>query len=346
MKFVILLALTTVFGKKKHANLGTLEHESDTSSRSARFNDRRGIDNPAFVQMSDRSMAPVCEDKWLGDGRCDKICAHIGNDNNDCSDALNTCAPGCFRMMIADEICNTECNNEACGYDAGDCDACALGCPNRLLGNEWCDPLCFNAACNFDNGDCEMEPFNWIESSTDECAPHCYFSMLNDGNCDDACLTKYCDFDGSDCGCSDECPIRFIADGYCDSKCRNSACLMDGGDCGDSLGETICNNGKCAASSLWDKECECDCDTADCLWDLGECEAGECMTCEDGYESHIVGTELACKEICGDGKILSTNYMACDSGVVDDDGCHECIVVDGYICTGEPSVCTKCNLGN
>ena len=37
--------------------------------------------------------------------------------------------------------------------------------------------------------------------------------------------------------------------------------------------------------------------------------------------------------------------MACDSGAIDDPGCHECIVVDGYLCTGEPSVCEWCGLG-
>ena len=206
-----------------------------------RINNRKGIERPNLIQMS--TEATECDPAWLGDGRCDKICAYINNDDGDCSDAINSCAAGCFNMMIGDEICNSECNNDACEFDGGDCDVCTEGCPNYLLGNQWCDPLCFNPACHYDNGDCEMDPFNWYEASQEACAPHCYFSMLNDGHCDDACLTKECNFDGSDCGCSDECPLRFISDGYCDSKCRNENCFLDGGDCGDYQGEGSCNNG-------------------------------------------------------------------------------------------------------
>ena len=297
------------------------------------------------MQMGTDEQSAQCDESWLGDGRCDKICASINNDNGDCSDNLNTCSPGCFRGMIGDEICNPECQTTECEFDQGDCETCAPGCPNYLLGNQWCDPLCFNVACQFDNGDCQMEPYNWSAATTDECAPHCHFSMLSDGHCDDACLSKECNYDGSDCGCSPECPLRFINDGFCDSKCRNEGCMWDGGDCGDDWSLATCNNGKCHSDSFWDGVCECDCDTIDCMWDMGECKPGDCMVCPVGYESHIGTHELVCLEICGDGLIMSDNYMACDSGATNDPGCYECITRQGYLCEGEPSVCTKCGLG-
>ena len=38
------------------------------------------------------------------------------------------CAPGCYESMLGDGKCDSECKNQACGFDIGDC-GCSEGCP-------------------------------------------------------------------------------------------------------------------------------------------------------------------------------------------------------------------------
>jgi hypothetical protein len=80
---------------------------------------------------------------------------------------LDACAPGCSADLLANGVCESECNNNECGYDAGDCSAaeveqaieaerlqCAPSCESGDLGDGFCDRSCNNAACAYDQGDC------------------------------------------------------------------------------------------------------------------------------------------------------------------------------------------------
>jgi len=40
---------------------------------------------------------------------------------------MQACAPGCEQAFIANGICESECNNKACGFDQGDCQSQDLG---------------------------------------------------------------------------------------------------------------------------------------------------------------------------------------------------------------------------
>lgn len=77
------------------------------------------------------------------------------------------CAEGCFVPYLGDGICEVECANGLCDFDASDCSAdfvsqarkheaalCAPTCEATDLGDGFCDRPCNVAACNFDRDDC------------------------------------------------------------------------------------------------------------------------------------------------------------------------------------------------
>lgn len=51
--------------------------------------------------------------------------------------------------MLADGVCQQECNNLWCSYDAEEC-----ACTAELLTNGVCDSICQSAEFDFDAGDC------------------------------------------------------------------------------------------------------------------------------------------------------------------------------------------------
>jgi hypothetical protein len=78
------------------------------------------------------------------------------------------CAPGCFMPYLGDHVCEAECANSLCGFDAGDCSAayverakqheatlCAPSCEATSIGDGFCDTACNVSSCNFDQGDCK-----------------------------------------------------------------------------------------------------------------------------------------------------------------------------------------------
>ena len=65
----------------------------------------------------------------VNDGVCNPECFYesCSWDGMDC-DLPDICSPGCFREMVGDKVCS-ECNNEACNFDQGDCCGCPIeGC--------------------------------------------------------------------------------------------------------------------------------------------------------------------------------------------------------------------------
>ena len=160
-----------------------------------------------------------------------------------CPIAAAECAAHCPTTWLGDGECDPGCNNEACGFDKGDCTGvdmaaltaggkqCAPGCKPAWLGDKECDEECDSEACGHDGGDC-----------VGMCAPGCMHSYLSDGTCDDECDTPSCEYDGGDCRargrappklrCSWGCPASWRGDDQCDLGCNVTACNYDDGDCG------------------------------------------------------------------------------------------------------------------
>lgn len=71
------------------------------------------------------------------------------------SDCINLCEDtGCDTSLLGNSECNSECNNDECAWDFGDCAYCAQGCTEVMLGDGMCDDECYQPACGYDSGDC------------------------------------------------------------------------------------------------------------------------------------------------------------------------------------------------
>ena len=65
------------------------------------------------------------------------------------------CVPDCLNSWLLNGVCDSACNNAACGWDAGDCRTeCSTGCLLSYIGDGFCDNACDNVACSYDYGDC------------------------------------------------------------------------------------------------------------------------------------------------------------------------------------------------
>eukprot|EP00727_Mastigamoeba_balamuthi_P014780 m51a1_g9928 putative suppressor of tumorigenicity 14 protein (1370) ;mRNA; f:13236-19712 len=91
-----------------------------------------------------------CLKRWSGDGYCQLDCALSGCkfEGGDCFDleAEPHCAPGCYPSIHRDNgVCDPECLNAACDYDAPDCQpliGCAPYCLPSWLHDGQCDEEC------------------------------------------------------------------------------------------------------------------------------------------------------------------------------------------------------------
>ena len=83
-------------------------------------------------------------------------------------DTTPQCAAGCFVPYLGDGVCEVECANSLCDFDASDCSAafvtrarqreaalCAPTCETSDVGDGFCDQRCNVATCEFDHGDCQ-----------------------------------------------------------------------------------------------------------------------------------------------------------------------------------------------
>ena len=105
---------------------------------------------------------------------------------------------------VGDNYCDDENNNEACGFDGGDC------CDNEMDG--W-DNYCQDCAC-LESPPTTEPPMETTGMPIDNCAvPH----WFGDGYCDDENNNEDCGFDGGDC-CDNE------MDGW-DNYCQECECF-------------------------------------------------------------------------------------------------------------------------
>ena len=184
---------------------------------------------------------------------------------------------------IGDGVCNAfDNNNEACGWDGGDCCDCTCapnpekalaceqdsfvcldpnsGCADQSLlqyinctgyltdiGNGYCNSENNNEACGWDAGDCcDCACF----SSDFKCGINGFACVDPDSGCVDSRLVGFVNCDGD---------LQTFSDGVCDPDNNNEACGWDGGDC-----------------------CECTCDGSECL----SLDGTECMDPEAASEKN------------------------------------------------------------
>lgn len=191
-----------------------------------------------------------------------EACSYDGGDCMWCmEDNIDT--PGFNISRIADGVCDGGFYmSEACEYEGDDCSElldeypdCEAKYPWKLNNGD-CDSENNNEECGYDGGDCQVfsKEFNLIDCDVDD------ISRIQDGNCDGGkYLTESCLFDGGDCeGCDGL--LDFIGDGFCDGGIyMTKECGFDGGDCDQcnaadptEIGNGVCNENLNNADCYYD----------------------------------------------------------------------------------------------
>lgn len=142
-------------------------------------------------------------------------------------------------------------------------------------------------------------------------------------------LSQDCDsFDDGDAG-----------DGTCGDECADGV-IQSGEGCDD--GNTTDGDG-CANDCSLEAGWGCTGEPSTCSLNCGNgsVDATDGEECDDGNAASGDGCSSSCAiETCGDGH-LDSDETCDDQNYADDDGCsNECQTEPGYLCSGEPSVCT------
>ncbi len=253
--------------------------------------------------------------------------------NPDTCDGAGTC------------LSNDETDGTACTDDGVECtsDVCAAGvCEHPAIpegdpctddGNDCTDDICQSGTCNHPVLDAGTA---CGDGTDDDC--------LNPDTCDGAgaCLANdeadgtACTDDGNDCT-GDVC-----GSGACTHPALGSGTACGDGTDGDCSSPDTCDGaGTCLANDEADgTACTDDgmfCTGAEtCI--SGVCE-GEGDPCTGPMESCNEADDTCSAPPCGDG-VVGDGEECDDMNDVDDDGCTDCVVDDGFVCDdSEPSVC-------
>lgn len=234
--------------------------------------------------------APGCKNEWRGDTVCDPACnvAVCNYDTRDREDG------GSGR---------SDCQQDKNGRVMAQCATGCLTGPNWLgIGEDWrgdciCDEACNNDACGYDDGDCKPET---IGEFCEQCSPGCFGNWLGDGTCDIACDTEDCAFDGGDCDyhlaegeCSCTCcDGTWSIDVQCAAGaeiCASFPC-QNGGTCRDSSQDPY-------MIPVFAFACLCLDGFAghDCELDVNECSSSPCQNggaCRDSSTDDSVEIEI------------------------------------------------------
>uniref|UniRef100_A0A8C9T1I3 Neurogenic locus notch homolog protein 1 n=1 Tax=Scleropages formosus TaxID=113540 RepID=A0A8C9T1I3_SCLFO len=122
--------------------------------------------------------------------------------------------------------------------------SCEIAQCEERRGNKICDSLCNNHACGWDGGDCSLNFDDPWQNCTASLQCWRYF---NDGKCDEQCNSAGCLYDGFDCQSMEgQCNPLYdqyckdhYADGHCDQGCNNAECEWDGLDCANNMPEKL-----------------------------------------------------------------------------------------------------------
>lgn len=176
-----------------------------------------------------------------------------------------------------------------------DPDSELCSCPVGWQGDGVCDAICDNEACGWDWGDCDVSTTGHQTCGSDFCPS----SWLGDGMCDDVCNNADCSYDGGDCTSpSNPCPASWRGDGACDTPCDTAEYNYDDGDCsstqdddGSGEGEKLCSPG-CTPELLANSKCDIACNTPRCGFDNNGCNSvsdSATPATGDGTSSPAVG---------------------------------------------------------
>jgi len=185
-------------------------------------------------------------------------------------------------QWFGDSYCDDNNNNEACGWDGGDCcgddvntqycSACECLDPNgggsaptaaptpaptdaptdppatacgspQWKGDGYCDDDNNNAGCAWDGGDCCGEEVNTQYCSACECLDPSEQESSEE----------------EDCGSP-----QWFGDNYCDDENNNEACGWDGGDCCGEINDAYCSACECLDPN-YEEVCEDNWKTKKCL---------------------------------------------------------------------------------
>lgn len=182
------------------------------------------------------------------------------------------CFHECLDQMIGDGLCNLECMEPSCQFDAvldeiSDCvkDCEGTGCNVSNLGNQECDPECNSQVCGWDMGDCI-------------CSTNCQIGDINNSICNTPCLVPNCNFDMNDC---EHEQLEKAISWQALSKDYESEFDFD-----------LCSeNSKCFYDMIGDGTCQSECYVKECLYDLGDCKS-----CPESCSVCLNGVCLDCKE--------------------------------------------------
>lgn len=283
----------------------------------------------------------LCLSHWIGDGTCDLRCmipacnydsSYVGSTLNETfllSDCYNDC--NCNKEMLANNQCDSECDNIECGWDLGDCGYCASGCfESDLTGSEckencnrieclhnnnncgWCSEGCFDEDLLGDT--CKLECNNSIcnlfypnACSEGLCAKGCSQIMIEDERCDFECFNSECQYDLGQCYCNQGCEGTSES---CKSDlnslevCDNKECLYKDGECG------YCASG-CYESDLGDGTCQDQCNNPDCNYDYGDC--GCSPNCSFIYNTSLSNfTQIGATDECSVSCLVPECHFAVD----------------------------------
>ena len=286
--------------------------------------------------------------------------AAIADDCGECNGDGTACAGCAYPTWFADGYCDGSNNDEACGYDGGDC--CPGDCVDGSyacvdFGGDCADCADPNSADNAPGGECDIAtadaPGNlacagdWSVDNGSEINLTWDASEGADGyevfyffeTCEDqglvTCLDGSCEAIEDDCPdatCGDLGGVEaYLADGYCDSINNFEGCNFDAGDC--------CP-GECADTV--DNGCP---DNPDGCY--GTTPGAFCGTCDDCADTS--SPDLADDGECGGGWTTSCadttcgyylNYgYTCDDLAYYDIDCSAC--ADEGMCDGGTTGCAE-----
>ena len=136
----------------------------------------------------------------------------------------------CLNQYHTNGLCNEYCNNEACGYDGGDCNQ-LCSCDYNLWFNDQCDLNCNNSLCNYDFYQCDASRSSSLSDGNADANSTCFEASINlnknasNNNSNNSNIT--------DSGNNEDikCYTSWIDDSWCDSNCFVTECEYDGDDC-------------------------------------------------------------------------------------------------------------------
>ena len=210
-------------------------------------------------------------------------------------------------------------------YNGNAC-ACPLG---KVLQGGSCVSQCQGDEILDGKGNCYTCKNNQVLSNgACVCAPG--YVQQRDGPCVLSCAGNQFVFQNSACA---TCPLNTIYNPLINGCACPSGFYMDSyGTCQ----KLVLHGISCPAGQYFDSNSGC----LPCAASCKTCKsATKCITCANiGFSANSQGV---CTAICGDGLVVGGE--GCDTGNSPSSGCLSCQVQNGWVCSGQPSVCRSTN---